>query len=130
MNELEGAVLIDLLAKTVDINLDEIGFAVEVTVPDMFHNFTAGNEFRRPEKKQLEECKLPGCQWNGLFVARGAPAVTIEREICIAKACVAAVKGPAPPCTDSRGEFRQNKRIGEVIDGARIKPLHSLLDKS
>src|SRR6266446_6197656 len=90
MNELEGAVLIDLLAKTVDINLDEIG----------------------------------------LFVARGAPAVTIEREICIAKPCVAAVKAPAHQCTDPRQEFRQNKRLGEVIVGTRIEPFNALLDQS
>src|SRR5260370_41052245 len=105
MNELDGTVLINLLAKTVDINLDEIGFAVKVTVPDMLHNFTAGNEFRRAEKKQLEECELPGCQRDGFFGARGTSAVTIERDVCIAKPCVAAVKATAPQCADSREEF-------------------------
>src|SRR6267143_3343781 len=124
MNELDGTVLINLLAKTVDINLDQIGFAVEVAVPNMLHDFTAGNEFRCPKQKQFEQREFPGSQRDSLFVARGAPAVTVEREVCVAKPRVAAMESAANEGANPRQEFRQNKRLCEVIVGAGIQPFN------
>src|SRR5258708_25932457 len=90
MDKLDGTILIDFLAKPIDINLNEICFAVEVAVPNMFHDLTAGDKLRRPKQEQLEEGKLSGCQWDCLFVARAATAGTAEYNVCVAK-----VFGPA-----------------------------------
>src|SRR3981189_2685730 len=74
MDKLDGMISINLLTKPIDINLNEICFAVEVAVPNMFHDFTAGNKLRCPKQEQLEECKLSGCQRDCPFIARGAGA--------------------------------------------------------
>src|SRR5207253_889793 len=115
MDEFDRAVLINFLAKTVDINLDQVGFAVEVAVPDMLHDFTSGNKFRRPKEKQFKQSEFPGSQRDGLLVARGAPAVAVECEVCVAKLCVAAMKPPTNQCPDSSQELRQNKWLGEIV---------------
>src|SRR5260370_39707219 len=106
MDKLDGTILINLLTKPIDINLNEICFAVEVAVPNMFHDFTAGNKLRRPKQKQLEEGKLSGCQWDCLFVARGAPAMPVGYKVCVAQLCVAALEAPATECPDTRKELR------------------------
>src|SRR5260370_21084667 len=95
MDKLDGTILINLLTKPVDINLNEICFAVEVAGPNMFHDFTAGNKLRRPKQKQLEEGKLSGCQWECLFVTRGATAMPVEDNVCVAKLFVAAGAAPS-----------------------------------
>ncbi len=69
MNELDGAILINFLTKAIDIDLDEIGFAVEVAVPNMLHDFTASNQLRCPQQKQLEKGKLSGGRANSLEVS-------------------------------------------------------------
>src|SRR6266566_7308786 len=128
MDELDGTVLINLLAKTVDIDLDQVGFAVEVAVPDMLHNFTAGNKFRCPKQKQFEQSEFSGSQRDRLFVARGAPAVAVECEVGVAKPCVAAMKAAANQRPDPGQEFRENKWLRQIVIRARIKALNPLLD--
>src|SRR2546429_3198161 len=122
MDEFDRAVLINFLAKTVDINLDQVGFAVEVAVPDMLHDFTSGNKFRRPKEKQFKQSEFPGSQRDGLLVARGAPAVAVEREARLAEPCGAAMKTPPNQGPDLSQERRQNQWPGEIIHSPRIQP--------
>src|SRR5258708_37667946 len=128
MDELDRSILINLLAEPIDIHLDEISFAVEVAVPNVFHDFTTGNNLRRPKQELLEEGKLFGGQRDYLFVARGAAAVTVKSEVCVAKLCVAAMKAPAHQCSNPRQEFRQNKGLSEIVVCARIQAFNPLLD--
>src|SRR5882724_1802726 len=95
MDEFDRTVLINLLPKPIDVDLDQIGFAVEVAVPHMLHDFTAGNKFRCAKQEQFEQSEFSGSQRDCLFVARGAPAVTVECEVGVAKPRVAAMKAPA-----------------------------------
>jgi hypothetical protein len=81
MDKLDGMIPINLLAKPIDINLNKICFAVEVAVPNMLHDFTTASKPRCPKQKQIEEGKLSGCEWDGLFVARSAAAVAVEYEV-------------------------------------------------
>src|SRR5258708_15339110 len=94
MDKLDGTILINLLTKPIDINLNEICFAVEVTVPNMFHDFTAGNKLRRPKQKQLEEGTLSGCQRDCRFIARGAAAVTLVFKVRVTKRRAGSVEAP------------------------------------
>src|SRR5258708_16829248 len=96
----------------------------------MFHDFTAGNKLRRPKQKQLEEGKLSGCQWDCLFVARGATAVTVEYKVCVAKLCVAAVEAPANECPDTRKELRQDEGFREIVVGTGIQAFDPLFDQT
>src|SRR5437879_11708164 len=95
MDEFDRAVLINFLAKTVDINLDQVGFAVEVAVPDLLHDFTSGSKFRRPKEKQFKQSEFPGSQRDGLLVARDAPAEAVGGEACVAELGGAATEGAA-----------------------------------
>src|SRR5260370_7936588 len=110
------------MTKAVNIALDEIGFAVEVAVPNMLHDFTASNKFRRPEQKQLEEGKLSGGKWDSLFVTCGTATVTVECEVSVAKLCVAAVESAANQRPNPRQKFRQTKRFTQAIACARLHP--------
>src|SRR5712664_4473143 len=130
MDKLDGTILINLLAKPIDINLNEICFAVEVAIPNMLHDFTAGNKFRRPKQKQLEEGNLSGCQWDCHFVARGEAAVTVEYKVCVAKLCVAAMEAPANECPHTRKELRQDEGFREIVVGTCIQAFDPLLDQT
>src|SRR5258708_38466538 len=109
MDKLDGTILINLLTKPIDINLNEICFAVEVAVPNMFHDFTAGNKLRRPKQKQLEEGKLCGCQWDCLFVARGARAMAVGYKVGVAKPSGAAVESPVKEGPETAKDVRPDQ---------------------
>src|SRR3981189_2394250 len=126
MDKLDGMISINLLTKPIDINLNEICFTVEVAVPNMFHDFTAGNKLRCPKQKQIEEGKLSGCQWDGLSVARGTAAVTVEYKVCVAKLRVAAMEAPANEGPHTRKEFRQDEGFREVVVGTGVQAFDPL----
>jgi hypothetical protein len=130
MDKLDGTILINLLTKPIDINLNEICFAVEVAVPNMFHDFTAGNKLRRPKQKQLEEGKLSGCQRDCPFIARGAAAVTVECKVRVTKLRVGAVEAPPNERPHTRQEFRQDEGFREIVVGTGIQAFDPLLDQT
>jgi hypothetical protein len=78
MDQLHGTVLINLLAKSIDVHLNEISFAVKMAIPNMFYDLTAGNKLRCPKQKQLEEGELPRRKGDCLFVPCSAAAMTVE----------------------------------------------------
>src|SRR6267143_188818 len=130
MDQLHRAVLINFLAKPIDVDLNEICFAIEVAIPNMLDDLTAGNKLRRAKQKQLKEGKLPGCQRDGLFVARGAAAVAVEYKVRVAKLCVAGMEAPANQCSNPRKKLRQDKRLGEIVIGPGVQALDTLLDQT
>jgi hypothetical protein len=78
MDQLHGAVLINLLAEPIDVNLNEICFAVKMAIPNMFYDLTAGNKLRSAKQEQFEKCEFPGREGNCLFVPRSAAAMTVQ----------------------------------------------------
>jgi len=78
MDQLHGAVLINLLAKPIDVDLNEICFAVKMAIPNMLYDFTPGNKLRSAKQEQFEKCEFPGRERNCLFVPCSAAAMTVE----------------------------------------------------
>jgi hypothetical protein len=78
MDQLHGTVLINFLAKPIDVHLNEISFAVKMAIPNMFYDLTAGNKLRCPKQEQLEEGEFPGRKGDRLLVPCSAAAMTVE----------------------------------------------------
>src|SRR5215468_802727 len=55
VNDLRSAVHCDLLTKPVDINLDKVGFAVEVRVPNVLHDLASRGDFRSARQEEFEQ---------------------------------------------------------------------------
>src|SRR5215467_6146409 len=130
MNQLGGPVPVDLLAQAVHVDLDKICLAVEVTIPHVFNNFTAGHEFGRSEKQELKECKFPACERDHFFSTIRAAAVAVEFEVAISKSGVAAMETTPHERTDTCEKFGEHKRLCKVIIRSGIETLHFLLDQA
>src|SRR5881275_1086499 len=130
MNELCRPVVINLLAQAVDVDLDQICLAVEMAIPDVFHNLTARTQFRCAEKQELEESKFFARYGNHFLAAVGAAAVPVELEVAVSKHGVAAME-PAPhERADAREKLGEHKRLCEVIIGSGIEAFDFLLDEA
>ena len=62
MNELGGAVLVNLLAQAVDVNLHQIGLRIKMAIPDVLHDFAAGHRLRRAQQEKFEQREFLGGQ--------------------------------------------------------------------
>src|SRR5579875_2391704 len=73
--------MVDLLAEAVDIDLDEIGFAVEMAVPDVFDDFAARDGVRRAQKEKFEKCEFFGGERDFISGAGDRAAMAVEFKI-------------------------------------------------
>src|ERR1700737_1171454 len=55
MNELGSAIFVDLLTQPIDIHFHEVGLGIEVAVPDVLDDFTAGDRFGSMQEEQREQ---------------------------------------------------------------------------
>ena len=58
--------MIDLLAKAVDVDFNQIRLAVEVTVPHVLDDFAPRHSLRRAEQEELQEGEFLGGQRDRL----------------------------------------------------------------
>src|ERR1700682_939049 len=130
MNELRGTIFVNLLAQSIDIDFHQVGFAIEVAVPNVLDDFTARDQFGSMKQEQLEQRKFLGRQWDYLGAARGAPTMTIQREVRTAHLGIAAVKAAAHQRSNSSQEFCQGKRLSEIVIGTGIQSGYPLLDQA
>jgi hypothetical protein len=80
VNELRGPVVVDLLAQAVNIDLDKICLAVEMTIPHVFDDLAARDKFGSAKKQEFEERKLLAGKWNHFLSAVGTAAVAVQFE--------------------------------------------------
>src|SRR5262245_51814921 len=78
MDDLRSALDRSLLAQPVDVDLDEVGFAVEVCVPHVLDDFTPADHLRSPRKKKLEKGKFLGSQRDGLTGPADAAMMAVQ----------------------------------------------------
>src|SRR6188508_1129546 len=78
VNGLNQSRLTHLLAKTVDINLHEIGFAVEVIVPNVFDDFRPGSHVRSPDQQKLEHGEFFGRKCKSVAETPDSAAMPIQ----------------------------------------------------
>src|SRR5690348_10059718 len=74
-----------LLPQTIDIDLDQIRFRIEVDVPDMFENLGSRYAFRRARHEELEQSKLFRGQRDRYAGPRNPALMAIHLQVAVAK---------------------------------------------
>src|SRR4029079_13860726 len=78
MNQLGSAADGNLLSQAIDVNLNQIGFAVEVGIPHMLDDFAAGCHIRSARQEKFKQGKLLGGQRNRLLRTRDPAVMAVE----------------------------------------------------
>ena len=60
VNHLCRSILINFLTQAVHVHFDEICLGIEMAIPNVFHNFTARNQFGSVKQQELQERELFG----------------------------------------------------------------------
>jgi hypothetical protein len=94
VNQLRRPVLIKLLAQAVNVYLEEIGFTIEMAIPNMLDDFAASDELGGAQQQELEEREFFGSERNDLLTPSGAAPVPIQGEVRIAQPGIPGVKTP------------------------------------
>ena len=81
VNELGFKRVIDLRAQAPDGDIDDIGVAVEIHIPDQRDDLRASQRFARSAHKQVQERKLLGGEIDACATAENAMADGVEFQV-------------------------------------------------
>src|SRR5262245_49444081 len=95
--------LVDLRAEAADVDVDDVGPAVEVHVPDLFGDQRARKDVAHVPRQEREQEELLGREVQTLPGARGAVAHQVDLEIGDMELLLVA-SGPAPQDRAHAGE--------------------------
>ena len=101
-------------------------------IPDTLEQHGAGDHLPGPAQQVLEQFELPGRQLDAPSCARHCPGKDVHLEICETKLHFGRGRYLAPPQQrfDTRQQFGQRKRLGEVIVAARPQTLDPVIHRS
>src|ERR1700730_13198286 len=130
MNQFRRSIVVNFLPQTVDVDFNKICFAVEVAIPNVFHDFAACNKIRSADQEELKEREFFGSKGNYFLTACNAALVTIQHEVSVAESCIPAMEAPSNECPHPCEEFRQNEGLREIVVRTGVQPFHSLFDQT
>ncbi|RMU70407.1 Transcriptional regulator [Pseudomonas syringae pv. aptata] len=81
LNELCGAGLVDLLAQTADVNVDQVGARIEVVAPDFLKNHHSGDDLSAVAHQKLKQLEFGGQQDQRLAAATRFPGNQVQFQV-------------------------------------------------
>jgi hypothetical protein len=117
---------INLAAKVVDINIDNVGDRIAMHSPNLFNDGVARNRLAGMPQKEFEQRVFFGTE---LDRAAGAPYLVRDAVDLKILKCEHILNGTSAASQDSvcaRDKFRNHKRFHQNIVGSRIEPTDAL----
>ena len=128
VEEFFGEGFIEFLAEAADVDVDDVGVAVEVHVPDLFGDEGAGEDFAGAAGEECEEGEFLGAEVETFAGAGGLVADEIDFEIGDGEEIGLACAGAAEDGADAGEEFREGEGFDEVIVGAEFEAFDAVFD--
>jgi hypothetical protein len=129
MNERICLLVVDLATHAADIDIDDVGGGIEVQISDMLQKHDARHHLAGIADQILEKMEFAGQQLDfAAGTARGA-RYEVEREVAdpehrfLGRRLAAAGQG-----LDAGQQFREGKRLYEVIVAAGAQAVHPIID--
>src|SRR5262249_45639219 len=129
MNERVGLLTVDLSADAPDVHVNDVGRGVEVQVPYMLQQHRSGNNPAVIANEVLENLKFARQQPDLPAPAGRRSRYEVELEVADAQHRFLDDGRTAPgERLDPRQEFREGKRLDEVIVAASTQATHPVVD--
>jgi hypothetical protein len=124
------AVRVDLLAQIADVQLDDVGLAAEVIVPDPVQDLGLGQHPARIAHQESQQLKLGRRQVDHLVAPAHLAGVFVHGQVANHQLDLAAGPGQARPAEQPAQpgqHFLQAERLGDVVVAARGDPGHPVI---
>lgn len=125
-----SATAVDLAAKAIDVDIDDVGVRLNAHAPDFLEDHGAGDDAASVAAEVFKEHELLRGELEGLAGAGGFAAEEVELEVLDMEAGgLAGLRGVALEQIAQAGEeFGEGEGLGEVIVAALFKAADAIVD--
>ena len=124
---LTGKLVVDLAAQVADVHVDDVGEAVVVHVPDVFHDHGAAERAAAVAHQVFQDAEFLGSQLDVFVGARHLAADAIEQQVAhlqpFRHGLAAAQARP-----HASQQFDKRKRLHQIIVGAQFQAFYAIVD--
>src|SRR5438067_413101 len=120
----EGAVkvTIDLTPQIADIDIDDVGIAEEIEVPDVLGDLRAGEYVPGMAHEIFQESELPRAQLDQAPATADLTPGGVHGEVAEAQDRTHLQGRPAQQGTEASHQLREGERFDQIIVGPNIEP--------
>ena len=119
---------LELLAQSVDIDLDGVGAGVLVQAEHLGGQLVLAHHPAGTGDQCLEHALFPGGQGQRLVGQAEAPRIQVVDQYTAALLALAAADAASQQRLDPRFQFGQLERLGQVVVGTEVEPVHAIAD--
>src|SRR6266446_10037076 len=130
LNHVEFKAMIDFAAQPADVAFDHAGLRIEMNSPHIFQQHAPREHPIRISREILQQAKFLRQQLNVLPGAHDGSLqqVQLDRSHAQPGRRLLRVARPARKHPDPRQQFRERKRLDQVIVAARLQSLYPIID--
>src|SRR5579863_9623081 len=130
LNHVEFEAMIDFAAQPADVAFDDAGLRIEMNSPHVLQQHAPREHPIRIAHEILEQAKFLRQQFNVLAGAHDGSfqQVQLHRSHVQTDRRLLRVTRPARKHPDPRQQFRERKRLDQVVVAARLQSLYSIVD--
>jgi hypothetical protein len=114
---------VELVAQVAHVDLDDVGVALELVVPDMLEDLTLGDGLAPAVEQELQQGQLPGRELHLDRAPPGPLGGRVEAQVAGLEHGRALAGAPAQQRPQPRQQDRIRERLGEVVVGAVVERL-------
>ena len=114
--------VVDFAAQVADVDVDDVGQAVVIHIPDVLHDHGAAERAALVAHHVFEDAEFLGRELDALVAAHNFAARAVEHEVAHLQAFGRGLAA-AQQSADARQQLDEGERLGEVIVGAVFRGL-------
>ncbi len=122
--------MIDLAAKSIDVNIDDVGGGIETHAPDVIENHGSGDDASGVAAEILEQRKLLAGELQLALAAMSLAAYEIKFEVGDTQAGRFLLRGraAAKQVAQAGKKFGEREWLGEIVVATLFKSTDTLID--
>src|SRR5471032_499674 len=126
LDEFDFEVIVYFCSQPTYRDLDHVGIAVEIHVPDIRGNLGAAHHLALLARKQLQQRELAVGQLYALACTADLAARHIDFQLRERQQIVFPWRSSARQCADPREQLDKRKRLDQIVIGAEFEPTYAI----
>src|SRR5256886_11877659 len=127
-DQFQGVAFVNLPAKTLDVNLNQVGKRIKSFVPNMFRDLGSAHRPINVACEVVEQGKFLSGKLDSVVRSPNAAGPSVEHKVCNMNRLPPHLGATPQQCTHSGEELVKVKGLAQIVVGPGVESLHPVVD--